>query len=161
MCYIAFDVDGVLMDVDERFKRAEELSKHNTDCFWEIFFNEELMDLDKPRDVAKELINSRIGAYGLIIITGRPRKLYNITLNQLERFYNLRPAKIYMRSSYDRRPASILKPELIGRAINEGFHIVEYHDDEEDVLKKIKDLYPYITLYLHDRTSYKVYWKGI
>ncbi|MCS7108656.1 MAG: hypothetical protein RMH77_02135 [Sulfolobales archaeon] len=162
MNYIAFDVDGVLVDIDERLKVAKELSKiSESENFWEIFFDESLMNLDRPRDVARELIKSKVGVYGVIIITGRPKKLYKQTINQLGLFYDLNPDKIYMRERYDRRPADTLKLELLGKAINEGFNIIEYHDDDELVLSRIKNTYPHITLYLHDKISYRVYWNGL
>lgn len=159
MYYVAFDVDGVLLDVGERFRVAEELSKTGVD-FWDAFFNEDLTHLDRPKEVIVELIKSKISKYGLIIITGRPIKLYNITLNQLMTFYGIKPARTYMRGPSDYRPSKILKLELIEKALKDGYQIIEYHDDDEEVLKSIKDLHPEITLYLHDNTSYKVYWKG-
>lgn len=160
MYYVAFDVDGVLVDVSERLRVAKELSRHYGD-FWNTFFSEDLIRLDRPREVVRELIKSKIERYGLIIISGRPQKLYHSTLNQLISFYNVRPAKIYMRGPHDYRPSSIVKLELIEKALNECFQIVEYHDDEEEVLKIIKQLYPTITLYLHSETSYRIYWEGI
>ncbi len=160
MHYVAFDVDGVLVDISERFNVAEKLSRYSGD-FWNKFFNVDLIRLDRPREVVRELIKYKTEKYGLIIISGRPQKLYHSTLNQLTSFYNVRPAKIYMRSTYDYRPASIVKLELIEKALNEGFQIIEYHDDEEEVLNVIKHLYPSITLYLHSGASYSVYWESI
>lgn len=159
MYYVAFDVDGVLLDVSERFRVAEELSRTGIN-FWDAFFNEDLTRLDKPKEVVRELIKSKASKYGFIIITGRPRKLYHITLNQLMTFYGMKPVRAYMRGLSDYRPSKLLKLELIEKALKDGYQIIEYHDDDEEVLKSVKDLHPDITLYLHDNTSYKVYWRG-
>ncbi len=159
MYYVAFDVDGVLLDVSERLRVAEELSKHRGN-FWDIFFDEELLHLDKPREAVRDLIRSRAARYGLIVITGRPRRLYHITLNQLMTYYDVRPVRTYMRGNFSRKPPNILKLELIEEALSDGFQIVEYHDDDEEVLRSIKNVYPNIRLYLHEGDSYRVYWEG-
>jgi len=157
MKYCAFDVDGVLLDVSERFRIAKELVESGRERdFWRVFFREELLLLDKPRGISIELINSRVGRYGLIVITGRPANLYKITLEQIVQNFKLRPTKIFMRRVNDYRPSTIVKLELIEKALNEGYEVVEYHDDDLQVLKTIKKLYPGITLYFHQGDSYRI-----
>ena len=157
MKYCAFDVDGVLLDVSERFRIAKELVESGRERdFWRVFFSEELLLLDKPRITSVELINSTVGRYGLIIITGRPANLYRITLEQIIQNFKLRPTKIFMRRVNDYRPSTIVKLELIEKTLNEGYELVEYHDDDLEVLKTIKRLYPGITLYFHQGDSYYI-----
>jgi len=121
-----------------------------------VFFSEELLSLDRPRSFLIDLINSRLAKYCLIIITGRPANLYRITLQQIEQNFKFRPFKIFMRRVNDYRPSTIVKLELIEKALNEGYEVVEYHDDDAEVLKIVKKLYPGITLYLHQGNTYYI-----
>ncbi len=156
----AFDVDGVIVDVSERLRRAKELSRNKKE-FWELFFSDELHELDKPRPAGVEAVRDRARRGYVIIVTGRPQKLFKVTLKQVVEFTGVKPAYIYMRRTGDMRPSATIKLELLERAMNEGFNIVEYHDDEEEVLKNIMNTYPNITLYLHYNDSYRVFFKPL
>ncbi len=156
----AFDVDGVLFDVSARLNVARERSVYRGTNFWDEFFNEELIHLDKPREAVYELISCRIREGKIVIISGRPRRLYNLTLEQISRYYGFRPLICYMRKDNDYRPSDVIKVELIKRALESGLNIVEYHDDDLKVLKKVKLLYPQIALYLHEGDGYRVVWEG-
>lgn len=160
MKYFAFDVDGVLFDVSTRLNIAKERAIYRGTNFWDEFFNEELIQLDRPRDVIYELINYRISEGGIIIVSGRPRRLYNITLEQISKYYGFKPFKMYMRRDNDYRPSDVIKVELIKKVIEEGLNVVEYHDDDLKVLKRVKSLYPQIVLYLHEGSNYRIVWRG-
>lgn len=156
----AYDVDGVIVDVSERLRRAKELSRNKKE-FWELFFSDELHELDKPRPAGVKAVRDRARRGYIVIITGRPQKLLKVTLKQVVEFTGVKPACIYMRRTGDMRPSATIKLELLERAIKEGFNIVEYHDDEEEVLKNIMSTYPNITLYLHYNNSYKIFFKPL
>lgn len=156
----AFDVDGVIVDVSERLRLAKELSRNKKE-FWELFFSDKLHELDKPRLAGVEAVRDRARRGYVIIVTGRPQKLFKVTLKQVIEFTGVKPAYIYMRRTGDMRPSATIKLELLERAMNEGFNIVEYHDDEEEVLKNIMNTYPNIILYLHYNDSYRVFFRPL
>ena len=160
MSAYAFDVDGVLVDIRTRLNKAKELSKSKKD-FWSYFYSYELMNLDRPRKIGLRLLQDRMKRGKVIIITGRPLRLRDVTINQLIN-YGIdinKIAYIFMRRDEDLRPAHIVKFELLEKALTLGFDIIEYHDDDEDVLKRLKKTYPHIKLYLHYNDSYRVYWE--
>lgn len=152
-----FDMDGVLVDISERLRTANELSKEGYD-FWRLFFSEDLIMLDKPRNVGIELLKDRAKLGSILIITGRPKRLKEITIDQLIRFAGVKPDGIFMRMDNDYRPSVRLKIELLTRAIKEGYELIELHEDDEEVLKEVKREFPWIKLYLHSDNSFKVYW---
>jgi len=154
-----FDVDGVIVDASRRYRLAKELA-HNKQEFWRMFFSEELLELDKPRATGVELIKERSKKGLILLVTGRPQKLLKVTLKQVMDFTGVRPKYIYMRRSGDMRSSPTVKLELIDRALSDGFSIVEYHDDEVDVLRNLMKLHPEITLYLHYNNSYKLFSAG-
>lgn len=160
MCF-AFDVDGVLFDVSHRLGIAEERSKRRGTSFWDEFFNAELIHLDTPREVARDLVRSRASRGYVVVVSGRPRRLYGVTIEQIATFFGIRPYRVYMRSEGDYRQSDAVKAELIGKALNDGLDIVEYHDDDLRVLRTVKRGYPHITLYLHEKNRYRVVWKGV
>ena len=143
-----FDLDGVLFNVNERLRKClsevgassvEEMSKEQRRQFWKIFLSTKYMHLDKPN---KELINyiSELKSKGIriIIITGRredTQKEY--TLKQLkeagisfDEIY-FRPAN-YFRKDYE------FKAEVVEKLIEKGYEIVEFWDDSERVVEKMK-----------------------
>ena len=154
----AFDIDGVIVDVSKRLKLAKELARSKQE-FWKMFFSEDLYELDRPRPTGIEIVKERSKRGYIILITGRPKRLFRVTLKQVIDLTGIRPKYIYMRKTGDTRPSFVVKLELIEHALNDGFKIIEYHDDEEEVLRTIMNSYPNITLYLHYNDSYKILYK--
>jgi len=154
----AFDVDGVIADVSQRLTTARELAKYYGHDFWEVFFSDELLTLDKPRPAGVRLVKrAHAEGFRVIVITGRPSKLRDFTLNQVINYTGIKPDAIYMRRNRDRRPPEVVKVELLGKALRDGFEVIEYHDDSEDVLREIRVKYPWITLFLHVGDTFQVY----
>ena len=153
----AFDVDGVIVDISERLKMARELSRGNRELFWRYFFSEELLVLDRPRDIGIKLVVDRSRKGSVIIITGRPSRLRKYTLEEVLRYTGIEPKAIFMRGNCDYRPSPIVKVELIRRALSLGYDIVEYHDDSEEVLSHIRMEFPEIKLYLHEGYTYRAF----
>jgi len=156
ICY-AFDIDGVVVDVSERLRVAMERAGNDRRLFWRYFFSEELMTLDKPRELGIELVRDRAVRGSIIIITGRPKRLRDVTLHQFTQLTGVRPYRVFMRSDRDYRKSCIVKLELLTKAIKSGLEVTEFHDDDEEVLKKVKSAYPWIKLYLHTPSSYVIY----
>ncbi len=154
----AFDVDGVIVDVSQRLATARELAEYYGHDFWEVFFSDELLALDKPRPVGIELVKrAHAEGFHVIIITGRPSRLRGFTLEQVINYTGITPSAIYMRRNRDRRPAEVVKVELLGEALRDGFEVVEYHDDSEAVLREIRVKYPWVTLFLHIGDTFQKY----
>ncbi len=145
----AFDIDGVIVDVSERLRHALTLSEGDRREFWELFFSEELMRLDKPREIGVRLVRDRAARGEVVVITGRPARLKELTVKSFIKLTGVKPAAIFMRGNRDLRPSPKVKAELLGRALGEGFNIIEYHDDSEEVLNEVRARYPWIKLYLH------------
>jgi len=154
----AFDVDGVIADVSQRLAAARELAEYYGHDFWEVFFSNELLSLDKPRHAGVKLVrDAHIEGFRVIIITGRPNRLRDFTLKQVISYTGVKPDAIYLRRGRDRRSAKVVKAELLGKALRDGFEVIEYHDDSEDVLREIKAKYPWITLFLHVGDTFQKY----
>jgi len=154
----AFDVDGVIADVSRRLTVARELAEFYGRDFWEVFFSDELLMLDRPRAVGVELVRlAHAEGFHVIIITGRPSRLRDFTLNQVINYTGVRPDAIYMRRNRDRRSAAVVKVDLLAKALRNGFDVMEYHDDSEEVLKEVRSKYPWITLFLHLGDTFRKY----
>ncbi|HDJ83653.1 MAG TPA: hypothetical protein ENG44_01485 [Desulfurococcaceae archaeon] len=150
-----FDIDGVLVDVSERLRRAKELSEGSRELFWKYFFSKELIELDKPRDIGIRLLIDRLKMGLVAIVTGRPKSLYYITLKQLKAI-NIPIEQIWrieMRRDGDYRKSYIVKLERILNIVYEGYEIAEIHDDEEELLYRARIYLPKTRLYLHKNDS--------
>lgn len=154
-CY-AFDVDGVLVNNDRRLRLAIELSSVLGGNFHEFFHDENLMNLDGPRLPGIELLKDRASKGCIILITGRPVRLKDITIKQILDFSGVMPDHVLMRRNGDRRPSVTVKLELLEKVISRGVEILEYHDDDADVINAVKEKFPWIKLYLHEGSSYRV-----
>ncbi len=149
-CTYIFDIDGVIVDCNERILVAMELAGDSIKKFWKYFFNEDLFRLDKPREVGIRLLIDRANKGKVVVISGRPKRLLGITKEQLRSFGVLKYIdRLCLRGNNDFRPSSIYKLEVIKRLINEGSYICEVHDDDEKFLLRLKETYPNIRTYLH------------
>lgn len=149
-CVYVFDIDGVLIDVNSRLRIAMEKSGGRNRVFWAIFFSEELFELDRPRNIGIQLLREKAEKGEIYIISGRPKRLYNITLDQLRDLGVLRYVKsIFLRKNNDLRPSHVYKLEVLSNLINKGVNVCEIHDDDEKLIKEVKKLYPGINAYLH------------
>jgi len=152
----AFDMDGVIVDSRERFKEALKLSLALGIDFWEAFFSEEAARLTKPREVGIKLARERAREGAVVLVSCRPARTRRQTIEEFRAYVGFKPAATYLRrGGGGGRPA--VKAALLGEALRRGFDIVEYHDDEEEVLKVISSEYPWIRLYLHFDESYRVF----
>ncbi|RLG87317.1 MAG: hypothetical protein DRO39_00820 [Thermoprotei archaeon] len=155
-----FDIDGVLLDVTLRLSKAQELARILNRDFWDTFFSEELLSLDTPRRVGIELLR-RCLARGLAvaIITGRPRRIYRETVEQLKRIgVDVKFIwRILMRRNNDLRPSPIVKLELVKELVKMGGIVLEIHDDDEEFLRLVKHEIPGAHLYLHIGDTYVRY----
>jgi len=153
-----FDVDGVLIDVNEKIREAlkriglpEEYPLNNIDprrkqLFWKYFLSEELIVYDKPRPAGIKLLLDRLEKGQVLVVSGRPENLKKATLKELK-IYGVPINKIVpiFRRRGDRRPFTEFKLEIFKSIPN----IVEVHDDMIDVLYAVKRIKPRVKTYLH------------
>ena len=142
-CIFLFDIDGVLINNSERVSMVKKNRSLN-------FYSKKLMNLDKPRligvrEAFKKAINGK-----LIIISGRPRKVYHQTLGQLRKagLNSELIEKIILREESNTDPIE-WKKQVISRLIEKYNTICEVHDDEEEVLDYVKRRYPWVKTFLH------------
>ena len=147
------DVDGTLMNVE---KRASYAKKHKKDTDkimdWDIFLDPTVMlEYDTPnRDVVgvikalrsqtkyntdvTEILENRI-----IITSARNERHRDVTMKQLQ-LAGVRYDAMYLRDDGDMRPDDIVKAELLGKIITDGYNPTVAFDDRNQVVKKWREL---------------------
>jgi len=159
-----FDVDGVLVDATERLREAlrrlgvssastpGELDPRLRQRFWEVFLSEDLLALDRPRSVGIQLLLDRLGRGVVLVLTGRPYRLYRATLRELQGFgVPVDRVVVSMRPRGDRRRDVEFKASVLARIPK----VAEVHDDELEVLEAARRLHPEARLFLHRGDSYE------
>ncbi|MEZ0345614.1 MAG: hypothetical protein ABWK01_03610 [Infirmifilum sp.] len=159
-----FDVDGVLVDSKERLRRAlsevgvgDDINPHKLEPrlrqkFWQRFLSEELLVLDRPRELGIKLLLERLGVGVILVLTGRPYRLYHATIRQLSGFgVPVDKVILSMRPNVDKRRDAEFKASVLARIP----HVVEVHDDEEEVLLKARSIHPEARLFLHYDNKYR------
>ncbi len=139
------DVDGTLIDSSERFRLATRRGRVD----WKVALDPELVErLDKPMpdnilrtivDICKEMCDI------VIVLTGRPRRLEEVTRRQLRRIgfkYDL----LIMRDNYDFSDEIVFKLRKI-RELSERFNIVAIFDDNFQFLVAARSVVPSARLY--------------
>ena len=130
-----FDIDGVLADVRHRLWTLESRPKD-----WHLFFALATQDAVLSQGleaVEAELSRGRQVAY----VSGRPDHCREDTREWLTR-HGFPGASLHLRPITDRRPARLVKPELL-RALERDHLIVAVYDDDADVIATLNDLgYP-------------------
>jgi len=145
---VIFDLDGVLVDSSERFKRCESESGGDRRRFWDCFLSEKYMDLDRPRPEYVELAK-RYAAQGfaVIIVTGRvEEKQRSKTIQQLTQ-WGVTFSEIYFRQKNDYRKDHELKTEII-RRLSSRYRIVAVYEDSQAVAEALKKLLPDAEIHL-------------
>lgn len=120
--FAVFDLDGVLADVRHRLVHVEHKPKD-----WDAFFDAAPQDpvlAPGARAVGEEADLGR----EIVYVTGRPERCRADTLDWLDR-HGLPRGTLVMRRDDDRRPARVVKPELLRRLQRSGTVAVVYDDD--------------------------------
>ena len=170
-----FDLDGVVFDVSQRLAIAKSEARDDKELFWSIFLREDLIDLDKPRRAAIEAINRCIEkGYHILFLTGRPGRLIDKTIEQLEKIGIALGEGIYLVTRPPSSSKNIFKPPIsvprllekvdskvfklrVLHEISRIYDIVEIHEDDEEILKEVWKKYHQARLYLHIGDEYRVY----
>lgn len=81
------DIDGVVADSTERFKRAAEAGDRASSAYWKVAFTPELVSLDTRIFLAEDHLNTLCFEenYEIIFLTSRPETMRKATLEWLFR----------------------------------------------------------------------------
>jgi phosphoglycolate phosphatase-like HAD superfamily hydrolase len=143
---IVFDIDGVLIDCSERFKRCEEEAGSSKKLFWSCFLSPKYMHLDKPIDFGFEVLRDRIArGLNIAIITGRTDNMAFETVEQLKSM-GIEGIPIVFRKTGNFAKDYIFKTTVAKKL---GLEVLEVHDDSFEVLKSFAELYPGVKLFLY------------
>lgn len=123
------DIDGTLADASKRehFAEADD---------WDNFFDPVYMAEDTPiehtQEGMKEIINYADEIY---FLTGRPERTRDVTVEWLDKYYNIRPPKeiLFMKTDDDHGPSSVFKKQIIEDNFKDEKGLV-FIDDESDNL---------------------------
>lgn len=123
------DIDGVVADVRHRLHYLEQRPKN-----WKRFFAD--AELDEPHPEGLAVVARLAVDHELIFLTGRPANLEHATQRWLNA-NGLGGHQLVMRPPNDRRPAAVVKRELLTR-LAEGRDVGIVVDDDELVIETMR-----------------------
>lgn len=119
------DIDGVVADVRHRLHFLQGRRKE-----WDRFF--EAADDDPPHREGIDFVNRLAADHDVVFLTGRPSRLEQATERWLTQ-QGLGGHRLIMRPNGDRRPAALVKLELLGE-LAKGRHVGVVVDDDPIVV---------------------------
>ena len=126
-----FDIDGVLADASHREHHLAGRSKD-----WDAFFA--AVSDDPVLPLGRDRLRAAAQEYEVVLVSGRPERCRADTQAWLER-EGMRGHRLLLRPDADRRPASVLKVELV-RALGAPGDVALIVDDDEQVLAALRAL---------------------
>jgi hypothetical protein len=123
------DLDGVVADVRHRLHHLEGRRKN-----WPAFFAAARHDDVHPEGVA--VVQTLARDHEIVYLTGRPEHLRADTVRWLGA-HGLDDARVFMRAEGDRRPAAVVKVELLAE-LAAGRSIGVVVDDDPLVLEAMR-----------------------
>ncbi len=156
-CTYLFDIDGVLIDNEERIRQVIEKKKPR-----HLFYSNQLMDTDKPRTIGIKTLLDRLEKGKIIIYSGRPISVRKKTIEQLKNagIPLNRIEKIILRSDLEMEVKE-WKKRLIEELLFEEYRICEIHEDDEEILEYIVKKKPSIKPFYHMVDEVIPYKRGI
>jgi len=120
---VVVDIDGVLADVAHRLAHLR-----SRPARWAAFFA--AAGADPPLEAGVALARGYAAqGLGVVYLTGRPERIRALTADWLRR-HDLPAGRLLMRPDPDRRPAPVLKREVVSRLADEVvIHLVVDDDD--------------------------------
>jgi hypothetical protein len=119
--FAVFDIDGVLADVGHRLHHLRGPRKD-----WGGFFA--AAAADPVLEPGRRRVLEAAGQHALVYVSGRPERLRATTQRWLDD--NAFPAgALLLRRDRDRRPARVVKPELLRRISRRGAVVLVVDDD--------------------------------
>ena len=139
------DVDGTLMNVEKRVQWAKK-HKKDTDRImnWDMFLDPLVMlEFDRSnRDVCNvinALYSDSINDNNIIITSARNERHRDVTVKQLS-LAGVHYDAMYLRDDDDFRPDDVVKAELLGKIITDGYDPTVAFDDRNQVVNKWREL---------------------
>lgn len=123
------DIDGVLADVRHRLHLIERRPRD-----WDGFFDAAVDDPAYPEGIA--LVETLQAEHEIVYLTGRPRRLEGDTRRWLEQ-HGVGGHRLVMRPEGDRRPAAVVKLQLL-RRLAAGRSVAVVVDDDSDVIDTMR-----------------------
>ena len=124
------DIDGVLADVRHRLHYIERRPRD-----WDGFFAAAVEDPAHAEGLA--LVETLAAEHEIVFLTGRPRRCEADTERWLAR-HGVGGHQVVMRPERDRRPAAIVKLELL-RRLARGRTVAVIVDDDAEVIRTMAD----------------------
>lgn len=132
--YVSFDIDGVLVDSENRLRLC---LKPNNEVDWDCFLdcNKLFMDSPKPRNISLlKLLRDR--GFGIIIVTGRRESMRECTISQLRSFGVKEFDELFMRPDNNTQPDPIYKSWII-KNIMRRYEILVHFDDNANTVSTL------------------------
>lgn len=123
------DLDGVVADVRHRLHHLTGRRKD-----WDGFFA--AAPDDPPHAEGLAVVRRLQEDHDVVYLTGRPERCRADTEAWLER-HGIGGHPLHMRSGRDRRPAAVVKPELL-RRLAEGREVAVVVDDDDRVVEAMR-----------------------
>ena len=123
---VILDLDGTIADCSHR------LHFLNGKPDWNSFF--EYSKFDTVIEPVYRLIHQLNNNYKIIILTSRPQKIHDITVDWLNKNF-IEYDSIYMRKSGDFRPSPLVKSELVDKIKYDGYNPIYAFEDRIDCIK--------------------------
>lgn len=117
------DIDGVVADVRHRLHHLTGRPKN-----WRAFFAAAAQDPPHPEGL--EVVRTLARDHDIIYLTGRPEHLRAATVEWLDR-HGIGGHELVMRRADDRRPAAVVKVELLRRLARTRTIGVVVDDDDQ------------------------------
>ena len=127
---VIFDLDGTLAQCTDRLAKAQIHSDLKNKKFdWNVFRDNGLLMKDTPHPQLLEILKMYVDiGYRIIIVTGRPDYLRDITMQWLAKNNIPGIAGVYMRKADDHRQDSIIKKEILDNELKDHDIHVVYED---------------------------------
>ena len=133
MVYVSFDIDGTLVDSTNRLK----LCYINGSINWDCFLDCNKLHLDSPLVNAIKYANSLVErGLNIILLTGRPERMRQCTINQLKNYGLMNFAELIMRPNDNHDPDPVYKAHALTKVLGK-YPVVVHFDDNPDTVKAI------------------------
>jgi hypothetical protein len=123
------DIDGVVADVRHRLHFLERRPRD-----WDAFFA--AAEHDTTHDEGLAVVDRLAADHEIVFLTGRPRRLEQATRTWLDG-HRLGGHRLVMRPEGDRRPAVVVKAELL-RKISAGRTVAVVVDDDPAIIEAMR-----------------------
>lgn len=134
--FAVFDIDGVLADVEHRLHHLRPPHRR-----WRAFFADAADD--PPLADGVQRAHEAATTHALVYVSGRPERLRQLTQSWLDQ-HGLPAGALLLRPNHDRRPARVLKPEIVAHVSRQG-QVALVVDDDLAVCQALRALgYPVV-----------------